>query len=327
MDTMQSRGNRLRLATTLAAIAALVILPFLARSQYQIHMVVVIGMNVILAVGLNLLMGFTGQINMGQYGFFAIGAYVSAVMSTMLHADFWLCMPAAVVVSGFFGFLVGFPALRVEGPYLALVTMGFAESVRIFLNNSDFFGMAMGISGIAAPRLFVPIDSPIRFYYFILGFLALSVVLNRNMIESSLGRKFRAIRDDPLAAEVIGISSKRIKILAFCICASFAGLSGSLYAHYNGYINPSIFSQGIQINFLLMIVLGGLGRKNGGLIGAVIVTIFYELTRQFVQYQMIAFGVLMIVVVLFFNKGITGFIAKFIESREAAANAEDGRDA
>ncbi len=311
-----------------AVCAGFLFLPRYLPNQYFVHMCVMIGINVLLAVGLNLLTGYTGQINMGQYGLFAIGAYASAVMARNFGVDVWLAMPLSVLATALFGFIVGFPSLRVEGPYLALVTMGFAESVRITFNNSVYLGEAMGIAGIPAPALFgKQLYSAEHFYFIVYGLVLAGLLVNHNLIESALGRKFRAVRDDPLAANVVGVNVKMVKLTAFCVCACYAGLAGSLYAHYTGYVNPSIFTQVIQTNFLLMIVLGGLGFKWGGLIGGVVVTVFFEMTRQFVQYQMVAFGIMMILIVLFFNRGVSGFMQNLARLIRGPATAEGEPDA
>ena len=310
------------------ACVALLFVPYAMPNHYYIHMCIMIGINVLLAVGLNLLTGYTGQINMGQYGLFAIGAYSSAILARNLGVNVWLAMPLAVAVTALFGFIVGFPSLRVEGPYLALVTMGFAESVRISFNNSVYLGEAMGVAGIPAPTLFgTQLYAPGHFYFLVLAFVLAGLLLNHNLIESALGRKFRAVRDDPLAANVMGVNVKRVKLTAFCICAAYAGLAGSLYAHYTGYVNPSIFTQIIQTNFLLMIVLGGLGFKWGGVIGGVVVTVFFEMTRQFVQYQMVAFGIMMILIVLFFNRGVSGFAQNLMRVIRGPSQSVEDSDA
>lgn len=311
-----------------AACAAPLFLPRVLPNHYYVHMCVMIGINILLAVGLNLLTGYTGQINMGQYGLYAIGAYASAVLAKYMGMNVWLAIPLAVLVTAAFGFVVGFPSLRVEGPYLALVTMGFAESVRISFNNSVYLGEAMGVAGIPAPELFGrQLYMAEDFFYIVYALTLLGLLFNNNLIESALGRKFRAVRDDPLAANVMGVDVKRVKLTAFCICASYAGLAGSLYAHYSGYVNPSIFTQVIQTNFLLMIVLGGLGYKWGGVIGGVVVTVFFEMTRQFVQYQMVAFGVVMILIVLFFNRGVSGFVDNLAKLVRGPAKMEGEPDA
>ena len=249
-----------RLGGRIVIIAVLLLLPLGLGNQYRVHMLNMICVYTILAVGLNLVMGFTGQINIGHYGFYAIGAYTSALLAVRFGLNFWLVMPIAVLVTGLFGFIVGYPILKLEGAYLALATLGLAESVRIILNNSGWSGQSMGVPGIPNPTLgsFV-IDSPLRTYYFYLPFVLLTVIVSFNVINSTMGRRFRAVRDDPLAANVIGVNVRLVRVSAFVISALYAGLAGSLYAHYAGYISPTIFIQNLQITFLLMVVLGGLG--------------------------------------------------------------------
>ena len=303
-------------AATGGIMAVLLLMPVFVSNPFMIHMGIIIGINILLALGMNLITGTAGQINMGQYGFYAVGAYTSAIISTELGAGFGLSLLAAIVVSIIFGLLVGIPSLRVQGPYLALCTIGFGESMRIVFNNAEWAGLAMGIPNIPRYSFFGhTVTSRVQSYYVVMLFTVIAILIVTNIMYSSYGRKLRCVKDDQLASSVVGLDVKRIKVFAFVICSVFAGVAGCLFAHYSRYISPTIFTQVLQINLLLMIVLGGLGKRLGAVVGAVLVTIIYELTRTYVQYQMVVFGAAMILTVLYLKKGIVGGIEANLESR------------
>lgn len=281
--------------------------PFLLANDYFIHIGCMIGINILIAMGMHMVTGLAGQINMGQYGFYCIGAYTGALAATKLGLGFGISLILTILISIIFGIFVGIPSLKVEGPYLSLCTIGFAESVRLILNSADWAGKANGIMRIPKLSLFgVKMSSKLQSYFFIMMFALAAVILVNNVMHSNYGRRFKAIKDDPLAASVMGINVRNTKLMAFAVCAVFGGIAGCLYSGYAGYINPTIFIQALQINFLLMIVLGGLGSSWGAVIGAILVTVIYEYTRAYVQFQKIAFGIIMILIVLFLKKGIVG---------------------
>jgi branched-chain amino acid transport system permease protein len=269
-----------------------------------------IGINIMLALGMHAVTGLAGQINMGQYGFYAIGAYSCALLSTKLGLGFVPTLLITILISTFFGIVVGIPSLRIEGPYLALCTIGFAESVRLILNSAGWAGKANGIMRIPDLEIFGwEMQNKTQSLYFIMAIVLICIVIINNLMRSNYGNRFKAIKDDTLAASVIGIDVTRVKMLAFIISSVFGGVAGALYARYAGYINPLTFIQALQTNFMLMVVLGGLGSSWGAVLGGALVTIVYEYTRAYVQYQKIAFGVLMILIVLFLQRGVIGTVA------------------
>jgi branched-chain amino acid transport system permease protein len=295
-------------STTLFALVAAFI-PLIVTSDYYIHIGCMIGINILLALGMHFVTGLAGQINMGQYGFYCIGAYSGAILSTTLGFGFFASLGCTILFSAAFGMLVGIPSLKVEGPYLSLCTIGFAESVRLIINSASWAGKANGIMRIPKFEIFgFTMTTKTQSYYFIIIFAIIGIIIVNNFIRSNFGRRFTAIKDDPLAASVMGVNVRRTKIIAFVLCAVFAGIAGQLYANYSSYISPTTFMQALQINFLLMIVLGGLGSTWGAVFGATMVTIVYEYTRAYVEFQKIAFGVVMVLVVLFLQRGIIGTI-------------------
>lgn len=302
-------------STLLFAVLAFSV-PFITHNDYYIHIACMIGINILLALGMHAVTGLAGQINMGQYGFYCIGAYTSAVIGTQTEIGFIPTLLIVIVFSAFFGFLVGIPSLRIEGPYLALCTIGFAESVRLVINSAAWAGKANGIMRIPKLDLFgIQMITKTQSYFFIMAIVLICVVIVNNLMRSNYGNRFKAIKDDPLAASVLGINVTHVKLLAFMISAIFGGIAGALYASYAGYINPSTFIQALQTNFMLMVVLGGLGSSWGAVIGAFLVTVTYEYTRAYVLYQKIAFGVLMIMIVLFLRRGIVGTIANYRQEK------------
>ena len=309
----------------LTAVVALIfgVFPLLGFNDYLVHIGCMICINIILALGMHMVTGAAGQINMGQYGFYCIGAYTSAILTTNVGLPYMAALALTILVSAFFGLLVGVPALKVEGPYLSLCTIGFGESVRLIINAAGWAGKANGIIRIPKLSFFGwTMYGKTMNFYFIMFFMILSLIVVNNMMTSGFGRKFKAIKDDSLAANVMGVNVVRTKLLAFMVCAIFGGVAGSLYSSYVSYIQPTTFMQALQTNFLLMIVLGGLGSQWGALIGAGLVTVAYETTRSFVQYQQIAFGVLMIVIVLFLRKGIVGTILNYLQNKRIRAQHE-----
>lgn len=290
--------------------------PLLTQNDYYIHIACMIGINILIALGMHAVTGLAGQINMGQYGFYCIGAYASAIILTNSGLGFMPSLLIVIAISAVFGLLVGLPSLRIEGPYLALATIGFAESVRLFINSAAWAGKADGI--IRIPKLdFFGLEAVTKTqsYYFIMSFVLVCIIVINNLMRSNYGNRFKAIKDDALVASVMGINVTNVKLLAFMISAVFGGIAGALYASYANYINPTTFITALQTNFMLMVVLGGLGSSWGAMLGAVLVTVIFEYTRAYVLYQKIAFGVMMILIVLFLQRGIAGTIAHYFQQR------------
>jgi len=297
------------LCLTALLVILIAAMPLVLRNDYFIHIGCMIGINILLALGMHFVTGLAGQINMGQYGFYCIGAYCGAIITTKLGFGFLPTLLFTILISAAFGMLVGIPSLKIEGPYLALCTIGFAESVRLIINSASWAGKANGIMRIPKLEIFgITMQTKTQSYYFIMAFAILGIILVNNFIRSNYGRRFTAIKDDSLAASVMGINVRNIKIMAFVLCSIFAGVAGLLYSNYSGYISPTTFIQALQTNFLLMIVLGGLGSTWGAVIGATLVTVVYEYTRAYVEFQKIAFGLVMILIVLFLQRGIIGTI-------------------
>jgi branched-chain amino acid transport system permease protein len=300
---------------SLAVLAVLgVVLPRVLN-PYVLQIVMLCGINVILAVSLNLINGFTGQFSIGHAGFMAIGAYASTVFTlnvgvrwvaalTGMGAPAWLAQGAALLVAlilggllaAVAGYLVGLPSLRLRGDYLAIVTLGFGEIIRVLILNVDAIGGARGIPGI-----------PVWANAFWVGAGVLAVVLvSRHLALSTHGRALFAIRDDEVAAEALGVDTTRYKVMAFVIGSFFAGIAGGLFAHYLTAVNPNSFTFLKSIEVVAMVVLGGMGSISGSILAAIVLTIAPEVLRPVRDYRMVLYSLLLIVLMITRPQGLMG---------------------
>ena len=241
--------------------------PFIVKNYY-VYVANYMAINIIVVIGLNLLVGYTGQISLGHAGFFAIGSYGTIVLMTKLHFPFLLALPAAALIAAIFGFLLGLPALRLEGPYLTIATLGFGLTITQVIGRWDFFG---GRQGLHAPELHIGswhLSSDRDFYYLLMIITVLMTLAARNLIKTRVGRAFIAIRDADIAAETMGVNLVFYKTLSFAISAFYAGVAGGLFAFVLRFIEPEIFTLLMSIMFLAMVVVGGLGTIMGSIAGA-----------------------------------------------------------
>ena len=284
---------------------------------YQSHLATLICINIIVAAGLNIVKGYCGQVTVGHVGLYAVGSYTAGCMFLYLGSGLWITLPAAIIVTALFGIVMGVPSLRLEGPYLALATLGGGEAIRLFIENGEFFGSTYGISSISQPVIFgVPFDTPDKYYFIAMPIMLIAVYFSFSVLKSSVGRAFMAIREDQISAAASGINVKKYKLLAFILSAMFAGAAGAVYAHFPpGYIHPNNYTVIEMVTFLAMVVFGGLGHLWGGIIGAVVITIVYDITRPLYQYQLFIFGLTIVFTILFMPKGIGGFIDKYFIDR------------
>lgn len=262
---------------------------------YQINLTLM-GINIILAVSLNLINGFTGQLSLGHAGFMAIGAFASVIMTTLLDYPFIIGIIIAMLAAALAGFIIGVPTLRLKGDYLAIATLGFGEIIRVVLQNIDYIGGPAGISGIAKmttwPVLFIAV--------------VVTIVVIVNMINSSYGRAIISVREDEVAAEVMGINTTKYKVLAFVVGAAFAGLAGALYAHYFYIIKPETFNFLKSFDILVMVVLGGLGSTTGAVIAAIFITVLNAFLQEYAAVRMIIYALILIIVMIYRPQGLLG---------------------
>jgi len=270
--------------------------------------------NAILAMSLNLVSGFTGQFSLGHAGFMAIGAYTSAFLSTEFQTLFtgplaFVAISLATILGGLLaaaaGFLVGLPSLRLKGDYLAIVTLGFGEIIRVALLNMESLGGPRGISGIPSlPNFFT------SYVYSALWALICFFVIWR-LIQSSHGRGFLSVREDEIAAEAMGINTTQMKVRAFVLSSFFAGVAGSLFAHVTNYISPASFTYLMSVNAVIMVVLGGMGSMTGSIIAAIFITVLPEALRSLqtwtgVDLRMVIYSLLLILVMILRPQGLFG---------------------
>ncbi len=296
----------------------------LLKNNYHQYVVNVIAINVILAVGLNIVKGFAGQVTVGHIALAAIGAYTSAVVSTKLGLPFWAALPTAMLVTGLAGAIVGIPSFRLEGAYLALATLGLAESVRIVISGTESLGAAIGYGNIPPPFIgSMALDAHRSYYYVVMPLALLGIYFSFSILRSDIGRAFRALREDPLAAAASGVNVRKYKIIAFVLSALYAGCAGSLKAHMApGFLNPNDYTIIEMVTLLLMVVFGGIGHIWGGVIGAVLVTIINDLTQDYYQYRMAIFGSVIVLTVMFMPRGIGGMIDDYLVRRRFKAIRE-----
>ena len=269
-------------------------------NRYQINQLIPIGYNIILAVSLNLAAGYLGQLPLGHAGFMAVGAYTSALFTLNTSLPGGIEFPISLVLGGLAagvcGILIGLPALRLRGDYLAIITLGFGEIIRVIIRNLGFTGGATGLRGIDK---YTSVTS-----VFIVIVIAIYVI--KAIMNSRHGRAILSIREDEIAAESCGIPTTRYKVTAFAISAMFAGVAGGLYAHYIGILDPNNFGFMNSIEILVMVVLGGMGSMVGSVISASALTILPEALRGFEDYRMIAYSLLLVAVMIFRPKGLFG---------------------
>ena len=297
------------------AVAAALLFPQLGVKNYYLHIAVLSLLHILLALGLNLIAGYAGQLSLAHAAFFGIGAYTTALLTLNQHWSFWLAAPIGAVVAGLVAVAIGLPTLRLKGPYFVISSMGFGEIVRlIFLNWQSVTRGPNGLPGIPAPDpinlgfVKLTFESRMESYYLILFVLFGVLILYYNLVNSRIGRALRAIRNDYIAAQVMGIHIAFYRILAFAGGAALAGLTGALYSGYIRFISPDTFTSGESINILIMMVIGGMGTIVGPIIGAVAITYLLETMRVFAEYRLVIYGLLMFVVILYMPQGVAGML-------------------
>ena len=307
----------------------LALFPFLF-DNYYVYLANYMAINVIVAIGLNLLVGYTGQVSLGHAGFFAIGAYGTVTLMSTAGLPFLLALPAAALVAALFGFLLGLPALRLEGPYLAIATLGFGLTITKVIGRIELFG---GRQGLHTPELTIGawhLSTDRDFYYLAVTLTVLLTLAARNLIKTKVGRAFIALRDADIAAESMGVHLTYYKTLAFALSAFYTGIAGGLYAFVLRFIEPEVFTLMMSILFLAMVVVGGLGSLFGSIAGACLLSWMDLQLRNILSIpylgewldalsktwfsitgvsniQFIVFGLIMVLIMIFEPLGLFGF--------------------
>ncbi|WP_348697783.1 branched-chain amino acid ABC transporter ATP-binding protein/permease [Duganella fentianensis] len=280
--------NKKLLAASVLGLAVLALYPVLIPNPYYIHLFETILIYAILLFGLDIVVGYTGQVSLGHAGLFGIGSYATGVLVFKLGAPFWVAIPASIASAAVFGAILALPALRVTGPYLAMVTLAFGTIIQILINEMTFLTEGpMGIK-IAKPVIFGQKLSEVSYYYMVAVLMVLALVIVHRVLKSNLGRAFEALRDSPIASDCMGVSVYRYKVYAFIISAGFAGLAGSLYAYSEEYISPNTYNFELTILFLLAVIMGGRKTRSGSLIGALIVVMLPSLLADIELFRQIA---------------------------------------
>jgi branched-chain amino acid transport system permease protein len=310
---------------------------------------------VLLSLGLNIVVGFAGLLDLGYIAFYAVGAYVYALLASPhfnVHLPWWAILPIGASVACLFGVLLGTPTLKLRGDYLAIVTLGFGEIIRIFLNNLSepfnltngpkgittidpihLFGIDFGVATRLGPLVF---SESIKYYYFLFAVLIVVIVVNLRLQDSRIGRAWEAIREDEMAARAMGINTTNMKLLAFAMGASFGGIAGGMFSSIQGFISPESFVLNESVMVLSMVVLGGMGNIWGVILGAVLLSFVPEILRYSVEpaqkwlfgrslidpevIRMLLFGLAMVVMMLFRPAGIA---PSAVRKREFAAGKDE----
>jgi branched-chain amino acid transport system permease protein len=310
-----SAGRRVILLVTAAALIAGI--GGLVRSSYVLGILIFIALNAIAAFGLSLVMGFAGQVSLGQAAFYAIGAYVSGVLTASHGWNGWAALAVAVLAGGATALLIGFPIFRLSGLLLAMATLGFGIIVYyVLVNWSGVTGGPSGLTGIPPLSLGAfRFDTDARMLWLSWGCLLLLLGLGGNLVDSRIGRALRAVRGSEAAAAAAGIDTARLKLGVFALAGASTALAGSLYAHYLAFINPSPFGFAFSVELVVMVVLGGAGSLWGGLLGAAAVVLLVEALRSTLpllsvshgaaEYEIIVFGLLLMAVMILAPGGLT----------------------
>lgn len=300
------------------------LIPLITSSTYIYTIFIMIGFYALVCNGLTMLTGFAGQISLGHAAFYGIGAYTSAVMTGTYGLSPWLAIVTGMVIAALIALLVGIPAFKLKGHYLALATLGFGIIVFTAFKEMSFLtGGSNGFFGIPSIHLFgFEFNNDVRFFYLVWTLVILSLLFSRNIIHSRIGRALRSIEGSEIAADAVGVNIMSYKLQVFMLSAALASLAGSLLAHYVSFINPELFGANTSIYFLVMVIIGGAGSIWGSIIGAAAYVTFGELLKHFIpiffpsaggEFEIVFFGILLVVTLIYMPDGLAPQLAKVME--------------
>jgi branched-chain amino acid transport system permease protein len=314
----------------LALGAALLALPLVTDDRYFMHLAITSGIFVLLASSWNLLTGFAGLMNLGHAAFYGIGAYTSAILATKLGLNPWFGLLAGGLMAGLSGLLLGIPALRLSGPYLAITTIGFSEILRLVaMNWVELTRGSLGLYGIPplpgfslGDWLEVDFRQEIWFYYLLLVMVGISLWAIRRLTTSQFGLTIKSLREDEVAAGSIGVDISAYKLAVFTISAFFAGVAGAFFAHYQRLVSPDTLSLGETFAILTMVMVGGLGTLAGPVLGAILLTFLSEWLRFLedlvkLDVRLVLYGLLLVLTILFMRGGMVGLGQRWLDARRA----------
>ncbi|MBW1646726.1 MAG: branched-chain amino acid ABC transporter permease [Deltaproteobacteria bacterium] len=306
--------RRIFLPALTAAALAVVVFPFLV-SMYQINIMTTAFMYIMLGLGLNIVVGVAGLLDLGYVAFYAVGAYTYALLNYHFGLNFWVCLPIGAALGALFGILLGFPVLRLRGDYLAIVTLGFGEIIRLILENWNEFSFGpSGISNIPRPGFFgveFSLLAHTRYIYFLVVLITIFTIFMVNRLQNSrIGRAWLALREDEIACQAMGVDKVRTKLTAFALGATWAGLAGVIFAAKTTFINPASFTLWESINILCIVVLGGMGSIVGVILGALVLVLLPEYLRAFAEYRILTFGCVLVLMMVFRPGGIVSNVRR-----------------
>jgi len=281
-----------------AAIVALFGFPLVITNPYYIHLVETILIYAVLLFGLDIVVGYTGQVSLGHAGLFGIGSYVAGVLFMKLGMPFWVTVPAAITITALFGGLLALPALKVIGPYLAMVTLAFGTIIQILINEMSF--LTEGPVGIKIPKpsFFGHVTTEDEYYWIVCVLMLLSLLVVHRILKSHLGRAFEALRDSPVACDCMGVSVYRYKVYAFIISAGFAGLAGCMYSYSEQYISPNTYVIELSVLFLLAVIMGGRKSRIGAILGSFIIVMLPKLLDDIELFRIVAVSLAVLFIIL-----------------------------
>ena len=319
MPLLQRIASEKRTSVPAIAIVAVVaaFFPFIS-STYQTNIMTTALMYVVLGLGLNIVVGQAGLLNLGYVAFYAAGAYTYALLYHHFGVGFWLALPLGALAATILGILLALPVLRLQGDYLAIVTLGFGEITRIVLENWNEFSFGpSGISGIPRPGLFGMElgmhDAQVYLYFLMIGLCIITIFVVNRLQDSRIGRALLALREDEIACQAMGIDKTRVKLTAFALGSTWAGLVGVIFAAKTTFVNPASFTFLESAMILSIVVLGGTGSIIGIIIGALVLILLPEYLRAFSDYRMLLFGIIMVIMMIFRPQGIVTGVRKTYE--------------
>jgi branched-chain amino acid transport system permease protein len=305
-----------RIGILLLVLAGLAV-PLAVPNDYYLQVIVLAYIWAIAVYGMNIILGYTGLLSLGQAGFFGVGAYTAALLMLKLGWSFWAALLAALVVSSVLGYLVGLVSLRTRGHYFAIFTMAVGVILNLVIDRwNGLTNGEVGLVGVPGPAPVGPLsfDSSAAKYYLVFAFLILAIWVAYSLRHSLPGRALLAIRNSEELAQAIGVPVMRYKRLAFVLSTAFAGVAGALFASYMGYLGPDVTSVSMTFNMLLYLLVGGIGSISGPLVGSLVISVVTQFLQAFQEYQMLIFGPVLVLLVIFFPGGLAS-IPRLIRRR------------
>jgi branched-chain amino acid transport system permease protein len=306
--------NAIKIGGIFFYLLVIAVFPLVVNNRYYLTIAVFAGFHALIVLGLNLLMGYAGQISLGQAAFYGLGAYGSAILTARYLVPPALALVLAALITGGIALVIGIPSLRLRGHYLAMATLGFGIIIYIIFNELDWMtGGPSGFIGIPPLKLGrIILQSQVQYYFLTWGLVSFIILILRNLVYSRIGRALRALHFSELATQGVGVNTLRHKLEVFVLSAICASIAGSLYAHYLSFISPGSFGFHFSIELVTMVVLGGLGSIWGSLSGAVILTLLPEVLRPVKDYEIIVYGIILILAMIFLPDGILRGLGNYL---------------